>query len=133
MTIDFWDRFKALLNQRLRKQNKYGYGSWKLCTLTQDHSDFHIKKVQKNFDLFGKGGQMPLINRQTKIDKKTSKLLLLKYRLEFTKVALSFVLLCSAVFYFLLCCFLNLWLRKGLNRCQKSIVKFRHFLCWYMI
>ena len=32
-------------------------------------------------------------------------------------------------------CFLNLWLSKALNRCQKSIiiVKFRHFLCLYMI
>ena len=30
-------------------------------------------------------------------------------------------------------CFLNLWLSKALNWSQKSIVKFRHFLCLYMI
>ena len=30
-------------------------------------------------------------------------------------------------------CFLNLWLSKALNRSQKSIVEFRHFLCLYMI
>ena len=30
-------------------------------------------------------------------------------------------------------CFLNLWLSKALNRCQKSIVKFRHRLCLYIV
>ena len=35
--------------------------------------------------------------------------------------------------HFLFYCFLNLWLSKAMNWSQKSIVKFRHFLGLYMI
>ena len=45
-----------------------------------------------------------------------------------TKTQIEFVLLIILSF-----CFLNDWLSKGLNWSQKSIVKFRHFLCSYII
>ena len=40
-------------------------------------------------------------------------------------------LLWSSLWYFQFFCFLNLWLSKALNRSQKSIVEFHHFLCLY--